>query len=217
LSRPGQNKPRNYKIQIEIDSINGCYAKLPKDLSDGNDDEGSDFFSAVWHSKRHGAVRCSIEYTDYMIASTALAVIEKWYAAIPKVDKWERFQLLLKFINYRTVELFSNLIAACTGLWIAISHGQALEGRFGLTTTICLILIGVAFFWKTVNDIGEWGLDKFMSSPPSSSICITEGDRKLAEYTKAQQSSGFTKLLTSLSGSLISGLLSKLAVAYLLS
>lgn len=217
LSRPGQNKPRNYKIQIEIDSINGCYAKLPKDLSAGNDDVGSDFFSAIWHAKRNGTVRCSIEYTDYMIASTVLAVIERWYATIPKVVKWENFELIQKFINYRTVEIFSTIIAACTGLFIAYFHGHELEGKFGATTTICLILIGVAFFWKTVNDFSEWGLDKFLGSPPSSSICITEGDKQLIEYTKTQQNSGILKLVTALIGSLTTAIISKLAVAYFLS
>lgn len=216
LSRPGQNKPRNYKIQIEIDSINGCYAKLPKDLSAGNDDAGSDFFSAIWHSKRNGTVRCSIEYTDYMIASTALTVIEKWYATIPKVDEWEKFESLQNFINYRTVEIFSNIVAVCTGLLIAFFHGHEIEKIFGVSTTICLILIGVAFFWKSVNDVSEWGLSKFMSSPPSSSICITEGDKQLIEYTKTQQNSGFRKLVTSLIGSLVTGIISNIVVAYLL-
>jgi len=47
LSRPGQQKPRNYKIQVEIDSMNGCYAKLPKNLLIDNNQDDLDFFQRI--------------------------------------------------------------------------------------------------------------------------------------------------------------------------
>lgn len=217
LIRSEQNKPRNYKIQVEIDSINGCYAKLPKDLSSGNDNDAeSNFFAAYWHITRNGSTRCNITYTDYIIASTLQAVVDKWYSTIPKVENWENFELLRRVFNFRFIDFFINTIAACIGLWIAFSHGNELEGRFGISATICLILIGSAFFWIAAKDLSEWGLDKFISSPPSSSICITEGDKQLIEYTKTQQNSGIIKLLASIASSLITAIISKLAIAYLL-
>ena len=218
LSRSDQKKPRNYKIQIEIDSINGCYAKLPKDLSKENeDDSDSDFFSAFWHVKRNGIVRVTVEYTDYMIASTALAVVEKWYSAIPKIESWERFALAQKIINYRTTDIFAAIITAAAGIWIAFSHGNALELKYGTTIATCLMLTGSAFLWKIISDITEWGLSKFLSAPPSSTINITDGDQQLSRYTKNKQRSGLIKLITSLLGSLTTGVVSKILIAMLIS
>lgn len=217
LSRSDQKKPRNYKIQIEIDSINGCYAKLPKDLSTENeDDSDSDFFSAFWHVKRNGIVRVKVEYTDYMIASTAMTVVEKWYSAIPKIESWQRFELAQKIINYRTTDVFAAATTAMVSIWIAFSHGNGLEQKHGATIAICLILTGSALLWKIINDITEWGLNKFLSAPPSSTINITDGDQQLSRHTKNKQRSGLIKFVTSLLGSLSTGVISKVLVAMLI-
>jgi len=151
-----------------------------------------------------------------MIATTLLTVIEKWYSAIPKIKEWENFELISKVFNYKSIDIFTIIISAAIGLWIAFSHGRDLEGIFGITTAICTIFIGCIFFWKLANKLTEWGHSKFMSSVPSSSICITEGDKQLIEYSNNQKSSGLYKLLISLLGSIITAIISKLTVAYLI-
>lgn len=214
LSRSEQKKPRNYKMQIEIDSINGSYGKLPSSLAGDNGDESdADFFSALWHVRRSGVVRFTIEYTDYMIASTALAVVEKWYAAIPKLENWDSFAKAQKILNYRAVDVFTSTLTAIICLWITLSHGKTIEQIHGTTIAACSILILTAFFWKIINDFCEWGLSKFHSSPPSSTIIITDGDSQFSSYTQKKQKSGAWKFFTSIAGSIFTGILSKLAIA----
>tara|TARA_R110002074_G_scaffold143011_1_gene289734 strand:+ start:274 stop:1260 length:987 start_codon:yes stop_codon:yes gene_type:complete len=186
----------HYSISLEIDGLDDRF-KVEVGLRTGIDHADRMLYGALEPDSTPPNIRCSVEYTNYIVAKNLFSLIDKWVDALPKVNApWHSARL-----QRQSYVMFCRYLIRSSALFGAITFGFVTLDNLTADSPQSIAMWGLnIFLFYACADIFNFycsnRFNRWITRTSSlAAIEITQGDKRRIDGLKESNRSIFLKAI----------------------